>query len=59
MRVGVPARSLELPHNKRAACRGKDQRAKVYFFMYDVVKLEIDDPKIPKQIPRAMAGLDR
>jgi rhamnogalacturonan endolyase len=27
--------------------------------MYDVVKLEIDDPKIPKQIPRVMAGLDQ
>ncbi|MGD1089387.1 MAG: polysaccharide lyase family protein [Verrucomicrobiota bacterium] len=27
--------------------------------MYDVVKLEIDDPKISKQIPRVMAGLDQ
>ena len=27
--------------------------------MYDVVKLEIDDPKMPKQIPRVMAGLDQ
>jgi rhamnogalacturonan endolyase len=27
--------------------------------MYDVVKLEMDDPKIPKQIPRVVAGLKR
>jgi rhamnogalacturonan endolyase len=26
--------------------------------MYDVVKLEIDDPGIPKEIPRVMAGLN-
>jgi rhamnogalacturonan endolyase len=27
--------------------------------MYDAVKLEIDDPKIPKQIPIVMSGLDQ
>jgi rhamnogalacturonan endolyase len=27
--------------------------------MYDVVKLEIDDPSIPKQIPHVITGLNR